>query len=559
MSVRGRLAVWLPPGLANWARRWRRPLGELAVQRDLVRTRREVAFLRRAAPVSDDLGGRRVVLLSLSDSVYESKLLLMLASGLRLNGASIRVLAKTRRGTRMAAYARAFGIHDLVGFDGYRLDAPEEDACRKEATRLLSAPVSFSAAKDWSFRGGRVGPHVLSTISRRTLRGAPDLADPEVRAQLAILLPDVLHGVVRAQRAIADLAPDLCLVIEANYAEQGVLVDAAVSAGVGTVQVVQPWRDDALMCRRLTAASRREHPSSLSSVSLARLCAEPWGNREEEELERAFADRYGGTWFLQSRNQRDTRAMGRAEILDRFDLDEGRPLAVVFSHVLWDANLFFGDDLFEDYGDWFVETVRAACGNTQANWLVKLHPANVWKRAYQGVTGEYSEVLLVREALGDLPGHVRLVAPETDVSSLSLYRAADAGVTVRGTPGMEMPCFGKPVLTAGTGRYSGLGFTIDSVTREEYLARLASIHELKPLDPPRTTLAKRHALAVFGARQWRMTSFCSEFAYRTQGSHPLDHNLRARVASLGQLRDNGDLDRWVDWAGRSDEVDYLGG
>lgn len=33
------------------------------------------------------------------------------------------------------------------------------------------------------------------------------------------------------------------------------------------------------------------------------------------------------------------------------------------------------------------------------------------------------------------------------LSTRSLYRHADVGVTVRGTPGMEMAAFGKPVLT----------------------------------------------------------------------------------------------------------------
>jgi hypothetical protein len=50
---------------------------------------------------------------------------------------------------------------------------------------------------------------------------------------------------------------------------------------------------------------------------------------------------------------------------------------VVFSQVLWDANLFYGEDLFEDAGEWFVETVRVACANSAMNWLIKLHPANV--------------------------------------------------------------------------------------------------------------------------------------------------------------------------------------
>jgi len=51
-----------------------------------------------------------------------------------------------------------------------------------------------------------------------------------------------------------------------------------------------------------------------------------------------------------------------------------------------------------------------------------------------------------------------VLLPDTKISTLSLYRFADDGVTVRGTPGLEIACFGKPAFTAGTGTYAGLGF-----------------------------------------------------------------------------------------------------
>jgi hypothetical protein len=68
-----------------------------------------------------------------------------------------------------------------------------------------------------------------------------------------------------------------------------------------------------------------------------------------------------------------------------------------------------------------------------------------------GVTGEYDEMKLIREAVGELLAHVRLLRPETRISSLSLFRMADAATTVRGSIGYEMPCFGVPVALAARG------------------------------------------------------------------------------------------------------------
>jgi capsule polysaccharide export protein KpsC/LpsZ len=240
----------------------------------------------------------------------------------------------------------------------------------------------------------------------------------------------------------------------------------------------------------------------------------------------------------------------------RFRLDARKPTAVVFSHVLWDANLFYGDDLFEDYGEWFVETLRAACANPALNWLIKLHPANVWKRNYEGITQAYAERALIDQAIGALPSHVTLIAADDDISTLSLFESIDYGVTVRGTSGMELVCFGKPCVTAGTGRYSGLGFTLDSTSREQYLQRLASLQKQPAMNEKETLRAKWHAYAAFALRPWQMRSARARFAYLEEGRSPLDHNLELTVETLDHLALNSDLTVWGDWAAGTD-IDFI--
>jgi hypothetical protein len=389
------------------------------------------------------------------------------------------------------------------------------------------------------------------------MQAAPDPRDPAIRAELERLLPETLSGVARARAALAAANADLVLVNEANYAAYGVIVDIAVAGGTDVIQVTQPWRDDALMCKRLTSKSRRDHPSSVSGESMELLSRSPWTTAKEDELEQHLADRYNAKWFLQARNQRGTQDHDALQIRTKLGVRPRTRIVTVFSHVLWDANLFYGTDLFEDYGDWFVQTVRAACANDSVDWVIKLHPANVWKRAYERVEGEYSEIRLLRQEIGQLPAHVHVLYPDTDISSLSLYRASDVGVTVRGTPGMEMACFGKPVLTAGTGRYAGLGFTVDSHSRSEYLQKLATVGELPMLSAEQTLLAKRHAHAVFALRHWPMLSFRASFDYSARGSHPLDHNLRLVAKSDTDIERFGDLKRWATWAVQSTLVDYL--
>ena len=146
---------------------------------------------------------------------------------------------------------------------------------------------------------------------------------------------------------------------------------------------------------------------------------------------------------------------------------------------------------------------------------------------------------------------------DSPIATRSLFDVTDVGVTIRGSVGWELPCFGVPALTAGTGFYSGRGFTVDSATRDEYLGRLARIEEVPPLGAHELELARRHAYALLLLRPLAFTSFRTKVRPLEGLGHPLDHNLELRVRSRDELLRAPDLRRLGDWAADSRELDYL--
>jgi hypothetical protein len=294
----------------------------------------------------------------------------------------------------------------------------------------------------------------------------------------------------------------------------------------------------------------------LSDASWERVRSLPWTAERDAELEEDFQRKYGSEWSLSRRIQGWTRRRAPGEILDDLRLDPRKRTAVIFSHVLWDANMFYGDDLFDDQEEWFVDSVRAACENDAVNWIVKLHPANVWKLRRDGVGGELGELATLGERVGPLPPHVAVLRPESDVSTLSVFELADWGVTIRGSVGIELPCLGIPALTAGTGYYSGRGFTVDAGSAEEYLARLRSIEAVPPPTPEQVELARRYLHALFRLRPTRFTSFRSTFRPVADSGHPLGQDLEL-VRAGGALGSTPDLRAFAEWAVESRELDYL--
>ena len=534
------------------------PKHHLSIWRDYLQTRSDVGFMRRVKEKTSN-NKKIAIVVSMTEFVFQLKLESLLALALKMDGWHVIVLTNNAQNIWARRFFEAFGLTEFYDWDEIKITDLQKERCTQYFERLLAdIDLDFKKVKSWSYQESWVGPQILSSVARETHKGAPDIKDPGVLARMRELLPQTLERVEKAKLLIEKLRPDFMFGIEANYALMGPIVDQAIAAGVSFAQVVQPSRDDALIIRRLNTNNRRMHPNTLTTDSFEWISKNiQWTEERENELMEEFDNRYGGKWFLQSRNQVNTIEKSIIEIQNQLDLDPYKKTAAIFSHVLWDANLFYGEDIFLDYEDWFVQTLKAACNNSNINWIVKLHPANLWKRARDSVEGELAEEALIREHIGILPGHVKLLMPDTDISTRSLFALIDYGLTVRGTVGMELPCFGKLTFTAGTGRYSGFSFTNDSHTVEEYLQKISKMHTFKPMESEKIIIAKKFAYGVFKFRPFVLKSCRCTFRYEKLGHHPLDHNLSIIAKTLAEVENNGDLLKFSAWVNDPKLIDYM--
>jgi hypothetical protein len=275
----------------------------------------------------------------------------------------------------------------------------------------------------------------------------------------------------------------------------------------------------------------------------------PWSVQEDQAVvDRVAANYKSGAWYNRQQLQDGKVILAADEVRRSLGLDPARKTAVVFSHILYDATFFYGDNLFDDYEHWLVETVRAAIANPRLNWVVKVHPVNVWRARMDGAELVQLEAQTLERHFGALPDHVKLMPADTSINTFSLFDVADYGLTVRGTIGMELPCFGIPVVTAGTGRYSGRGFTIEPTSREDYAAVLARLHDVPRLGDEAMRRARRHYYGALTLRPVPMRSFIFDYhADKTRGAaSAYDAVLQRRVdATLLESEDLGRLVKWI--------------
>lgn len=426
-----------------------------------------------------------------------------------------------------------------------------------EANAIVEQASSVSELLAFEFAEARVGRVAVSTTLRTLRCGTLDLTDADVRASLARELAECMRHATASQRLLREIKFDCAVFHDLVYTRRGVLFDNCLANNIPVIRWTPAHKSNAIILKRYTPANRHQHPLSLSTDSWAFMQEMEWTDKHRtdllSELNRSYTT---GDWYGESATQFRKRSFSTAQLRSHLKLDPAKKTAIIFPHILWDAPHCWGENLFEDYEEWFIETVRAACRNDQVNWVIKIHPANVGKAAKERYQAKPAEVVVLDRKIGNLPSHVTLLEAESEVSTISLFELMDYCLTVRGTIGIEAASRGIPVLTAGTGRYDNLGFTIDSASREEYLTKLDRIQDIARLDPSQQELAERFAYAAFLMRPLPLKSVGLEFR-DVYGAANDYCNSRIIIKSPAEWESANDVKTLANWINDSSTDELL--
>ncbi len=424
------------------------------------------------------------------------------------------------------------------------------------AAAIVGRCQSMEDALACTHAGVRVGMIAVCTSLRRLRVGNLDLEMPGVRALLVRSIAASMCATAEAERILRAVRPAIVLT-DTEYTPKGEFFETCLNDGLEVVAQDTGHRTNTLMLKRYRRHNRDEHVTTLSANSWAFVRRLDWSRHRRESLASEIETSYmTGDWFSTPWNRADGRAKEPAELRRLLGLDPAKKTAFIFPHMLWDAPVMWGKPLFRSYEEWFVETVAAACHNTRVNWVIKIHPALIWKQADEGYGGDSAEVRVLREQIGPLPPHIKVIPPDSPLSTFCLFAVMDYCLTVRGTVGVEAARLGIPVLTAGPARYSEKGFTVDSSNRAEYLGRLARIEEIPPMSDEERELAGRFAYGLFMLRPLRLTTVTWTDTYSTGRAKTINRRAHVNVRTADDWRRAADLTSLADWFVSRDD-DFL--
>lgn len=387
----------------------------------------------------------------------------------------------------------SFGIkHFYEWLDFYSPSAPD---LRAELEELLKNQNPLELSKN----GIKFGKYGVSWFMRKMRSSFAEVVSSKLHPMLFGQLMDSLKAIYWSQDALDRVKPDLVCVIDRGYTPIGELYESALARGIPVLQRCGSHKSRNEILRLYNNKNSSSiHHHSLSSASWDMIQKMDWSKSHWDELYNELYHTYhSGDWFSEVGTQFNKSILTKDELAKQLNIDPKKKTVVLFPHIFWDATFFWGTDLFDDYYDWFVNVVRIAEKNTNLNWIIKVHPANVVKAKRDGYEGEFEEYKALRETIANIPSHIHLIPADSHINTFSLFSLMDYCLTVRGTIGIESASFGINTLTAGTGRYNNLGFTHDYKTKEEYLAALEKLHLMPPMKQEQVELARKFAYGIF--------------------------------------------------------------
>jgi hypothetical protein len=374
---------------------------------------------------------------------------------------------------------------DWVGLSGF-LEDP--GATLKMAVDLVAACPDDELTR-FEYDGWKVGEWLGSSVAS-FLRSDSHGTDPEVIAARRRYLVSGLVALIGSRSWIDAWQPEILIVISGRHILWRAAREIAEARGIKVVS--REMFAESFDCHVYAVNSSCEDPRIPKAWAEARNI--PLAPEQESVLDEdlrglpAFARQIEHDPVLEARP---------TAIRNELNLSPDRRLLVLFTNVSWDLFVAERDFAFDGQMQWIAATFDFIRRHPELDLVVRAHPAEIVPK-FQ-TRGRI--VQQIEERFDPIPSNVRLVGPESTISSDTLRSMASLNLVYCSSVGMEAIIAGQPVLIGGNPYYARKGFTINVDSPSQYDRLLEEHAAGKPLiQPPQSVELARRFLYLFKFR-----------------------------------------------------------
>ncbi len=352
-------------------------------------------------------------------------------------------------------YAPADAVYRALGLTVHRYSDWLSAGERAEASRVARS-LPLAEMRAFMVDGLQVGEHAYAGALRFFASGSLD-DEPQGEAVLRRYLEAALLTACATRRLLRTLEFRSLVLTHGIYVPWGIIGEVARGAGVH----VSTW-NVAYRKRRFIFSHDDTYHHTLMNEPRHHWEHQPLSESEDRELMKYLASRREGLfdWIVFHR-ARTEEAEGLAA---RIGLDVTRPIVGLLTNVTWDAQLHYPANAFPSMLDWLVRTIRYFATRPDLQLLVRVHPAEIsgFPRSRQPILAELAK------HVAQLPSNVKVVPPDSELSTYALMSLCNAAVIYGTKMGVELTSVGIPVIVAGEAWIRNKGLTHDASSPEEY-------------------------------------------------------------------------------------------
>lgn len=443
-------------------------------------------------------------------------------------------------------FYRIIGVKNFIYLDG-KIDL------KKKCNFLFKKNYNTSSFLNFKYESISVGKYVASKYLMINKLGKFQINNSN-KKKIFDMFYESISSIEISKKKLLKYNIDVMIFNERGYSPAGEIFDFALKNKIKCIQWFGAPIADNHSFKSYTWKNRTKHPLTLCKSSQNYLKKKNKRNQITDALMMHLRDQYySGKWFNRQKLQTNKKIFSKKELLTNLKIHNTNKLCVIFTHVFNDATFFYGRSLFSSYEDWLREILLFIKDKKKTNWIIKIHPANLLRSKIS------LEEKLIEKVFRKLPDHIRIIKPNSIINTYSFFGNIDVALTVRGTIGCELACYGVPVITAGTGRYSNEGFTVDPKNKKEFFNFLININNIRKLNSKEIKLARIYTYGSLIARSIKMDGIYID--YNTKKISLEKSTLRFIPKDYDDLMTKSDIKKFVNWV-QSDlkqdlmEIDY---
>jgi len=373
----------------------------------------------------------------------------------------------------------------LLGLNLYLTDIDYIEA------RKIAKCIKFENFRSFMFRDVAVGEEAFASILRATFKGT--INNTKITRHLIerYIMSGILT-VIGYEKAFLTISPQRVICVHGVYQTHGLAVKVAKKLNIPVVVLGGGGirKDTLIVCHGETY-----HRQLVNERNLNWINTKLTNYEREKTLTYASSKRNhgaGADYLCYHPNPIEN----YQAIFDYCKIDRSRKIVSLFTNVIWDAQIFYEGNIFNDIFDWLFTTIDLLGKNENIWLIIRIHPAE----CKGGMPTKQPMLKEIKKHYKTLPVNVKVIPPESNLSSYSITEISHANIIYGTKMGLEIALMKKTLIVCGETFSRNKGYGLDIVSKNQYVNLLKKIHLYVTNNDEKFEIALKYAFYFYFRR-----------------------------------------------------------